>query len=159
MPAEHTKNFEFSLKEREEKIWKILGKSNDTVVTTEDVRRRWAAHLEKILPACPWIGLIKPSKVVDVISIDWFNFKAVVEPIQEGKTEPEECSLVQLWPFNDDQSEDLSRIMDGAEALDHFRFFISNLWFPWDEDDDGEDSEDGIDNWLTDHLTLRVKMK
>ena len=78
--------------------------------------------------------------------------------MHEGKTEPEECFLVELWPFNDDQSEDLSRIMEAAEALDHFRFFISNLWFPWDEDDDGEDSEDGIDNWLTDHLTLRVRL-
>ena len=38
-------------------------------------------------------------------------------------------------------------------ALDHFRFFLNNLWFPWDED---EDESDSLNHWFQEHLKNRV---
>ena len=153
-----TETFEFNFKERGEKFWKILSREDDTNVQSEIVRRRWAAYLEQELLPCPWLALVKPSKVVDVIHVNPFNFWATVETVsKDEKAETEEYPLIKLFPLNDEQSKDSQKIKSSAEALDHFRFFVNHIWYPWDEDPDGDlGSDDEYDNWITDHLNLRV---
>ena len=65
----------------------------------------------------------------------------------------EERPLQDLSPFNvdDDDEDSVNKTNETAKALDHFRFFINNIWFPWDEDNDEED-----ENWIAEHLSLRV---
>ena len=61
-----------NLKEREEKIREILkekGSDENEIVTSEDVRRRWAAYLEKLCPACPWLALVPNNKVVVILFV------------------------------------------------------------------------------------------
>ena len=123
-----------NLREREKKIREIIQKEADRteVVTTEDVRRRWAAHLEKVYPKCPWLATVLPSKkVVDVVKVDWCNFKATVEIVddQNETDKSEECLLLELTPFSvDEDEESINRIKESVKAIDHFRFFINYLW-------------------------------
>ena len=123
-----------NLREREKKIREIIQEEADRteVVTTEDVRRRWAAHLEKVYPKCPWLATVLPSnKVVDVVKVDWCNFKATVEILddQNETDKSEECLLLELTPFSvDEDEESINRIKESVKAIDHFRFFINYLW-------------------------------
>jgi hypothetical protein len=128
-----------NLREREKKIREIIQKEADRteVVTTEDVRRRWAAHLEKVYPKCPWLATVLPTnKVVDVVKVDWCNFKASVEIVDDqsdthadATDESEECLLLELTPFSvDEDEESIKRIKESVKAIDHFRFFINYLW-------------------------------
>lgn len=163
--------FGFSLHQREIKIREILknpdaieaenGKEviEEEIVTTEDVRRRWSTHLEKSLPACPWLALAKTShpKLVDVIEVNWCQLEAKVEDVDDSVDElpaqrSSTISLAVLFPLN---LEAAAGINTGAEALDHLRFFLDHLWLPWDEDDDGDSTDDDGTNWVNEHLTLR----
>ena len=123
-----------NLREREKKIREIIQEEADRteVVTTEDVRRRWAAHLEKVYPKCPWLATVLHSnKVVDVVKVDWCNFKATVEIVddQNETDKSEECLLLELTPFSvDEDEESINRIKESVKAIDHFRFFINYLW-------------------------------
>ena len=120
-----------SLREREEHIRKILQQKIDydknEIVTTEDVRRRWAEYLEKSCPKCPWLAKVK-NIVVDVVEVDWCNFQAIVEVLDEEQ-EGTQCPLVELTPISVDEDKDsLDKIKQSSEALHHFRFFMNNLW-------------------------------
>lgn len=147
--------FQFTLGQREEIIRQIVAKKQDDSMSPHDIRLCWADFLKDKLPPCPWIALIKPNKVVDVLNVEWLQFKASVEPIDDDNSKREECHLKDLFPMKVDD-EEKPRIEAASEALDHFRFFISKLWFPWDDDD--ELNEDNEEDWVTEHLSLRVNI-
>ena len=91
------------------------------------MRRRWAEYLEKSCPKCPWLAKVK-NIVVDVVEVDWCNFQAIVEVLDEEQ-EGIQCPLVELTPISVDEDKDsLDKIKQSIEALHHFRFFMNNLW-------------------------------
>ena len=64
---------------------------------------------------------------MDVIHIDWYNFKAFVETIEteEENVVKRECFLIELLPLAMECDQDIS---GAAEALNHLSFFWENLW-------------------------------
>lgn len=147
-------NFQFTLRQREEVIRGILAKKQDDSMSPQDIRLCWSDFLKDQLPPCPWVALIKPNKVVDVLNVEWLQFKATIEAIDEGQeSKREECHLKDLFPMKVDD-EEKAVIEAASKALDHFRFFIAKLWFPWDDDD--ELNDDNEEDWLSEHLALRV---
>ena len=155
MEVNEKQEFNYTLKQREDQIRAILkSDSLENEVSVEDIRKRWASYLEQNLPPCPWVAKVKPKAIVDVLSIDWLNFKADCETLNEEESSESCCShfLFQLFPLSVDDGESNKNSKAAAVALDHFRFFIDKLWFPWDDDDDNFEDHD----WINDHLTKRV---
>jgi hypothetical protein len=37
-------------------------KKNQDPTTSEDVKRLWSEHLQRVLPPCPWTALWKPAE-------------------------------------------------------------------------------------------------
>ena len=155
--------FNFSLNDRENAIRKLLKGDNEKILTAGDVKERFSSCLSEALEPLPVLCLVKSrtqssnekSCIADVIKINWLEFEAHCEPIVEGGTEAESFTvhLMDIWPLS--VGPDERQI--AAEVLDHYRFFMENLWYPWDEDEDDEDLDDQ-GNWLAEHLTYRVSL-
>ena len=82
--------------------------------------------------------------------IDWTEFIASVIELtdNEGETKSSDVNLSLLFPIS------LPEDKVNSEALDHFRFFLNNLWFPWDEEND--DERDSLNRWFQEHFQNRV---
>ena len=70
---------------------------------------------------------------MDVIQVDWCNFKAIVEMVGDDLTDiigqREEAQLLELNPISvDEDKESVDRIKESVKAMDLFRFFINYLW-------------------------------
>lgn len=141
-----------SVKEREEEIRRILSfqLEDEAVLSAEDVRERWSTFLEATLPKCPWPAFSNSEKtVVDIVDVDWctLNCKAVI--LEQGDGELK-VPLADLHLLNLPEY-DCKSVSKAVLALDNLRFFLQNLWFPWDEDDDGDEGG----HWVDEHLSYR----
>ena len=90
----------------------------------------------------------------NISSIDWTDFNASVIKLTDDEEETESSSINLSLLFPVSLSEDKVNYKKSSEALDHFRFFLNNLWFPWDDNDD--DESDSLNHWLQEHLKNRV---
>ena len=143
-----------TLVHREKVIREILSVKKDDFVSSDEIRQMWATYLQENLPSCPWVAFYRPlNQPVDVVEIDSESFQARFELLKEdNKNEEFIAELKDLFPVSVEE-EDKVKIKEANSALGHFRFFLTNLWFPWDEDCDATD--EGRGNWITDHLSSR----
>jgi hypothetical protein len=137
-------------------------------VSASKVRTLWVDYLKRMLPEKNWLAVWSPKDdvdnvaCVDVVSVYIEDLSAVVQILHNSSSalgyraeEAVSVPLIELQPIMDADSEDesfadelSSRMEAVAVALDHYRFFYSNIWRPWDETDDSDD-------WVEEHLAFR----
>ena len=120
--------------------------------------KRHNVSLFRVLPECPWLAVTNNEadpKLVDVIKIDWSDFSATVIELKENNENVTDMklNLSLLFPVGLNNDKNGNRM--ASEALDHFRFFLNNLWFPWDEEE-ADNDELSISKFIEEHLIFRV---
>lgn len=118
-------------------------------------REQWSAQAELIVEPVGWDALWKLSKqfckrfevrfpciaYVTVSSVDFEVLSACVEVLSvqhEAVSLPEtveDVPLIELWPTTQ-QREQCINDATTAEFIDLLRFYYTNIWMPWDDQDD-----------------------
>lgn len=137
-------------------------------------REQWATQAEMLVEPVGWDALWKLSKefckrfdvrfpcvaYVTVTSVDFENLSTCVEVLSvqhESVTLPEavvDVPLVELWPTTE-QREQFVNAATTAEFIDLLRFYYTELWMPWDDQDDkvllATTVEDRMQLWIDIH--------
>ncbi|CAH0713647.1 unnamed protein product, partial [Brenthis ino] len=134
-------------------------------------REQWSLQAEMLVEPVGWDALWKLSKefckkfdvrfpciaYITVTSVDFEELTANVDVLSvqhESVTLPErvvDIPLIDLWPTVK-QQELCVNAASTAEFIDLLRFFIQNLWMPWDDHDDKvvlpKTIEDRMNLWM-----------
>lgn len=128
------------------------------------IQKSFSAHLELLIEPSGWQAVWKVPKatcydykisfptvlLVHVENVDWKRLTAKVKVLAVlddiHLPETHAVPLIQLWPLKD-QNKRYSLVT--ANALDVVRFFYTNLYMPWDDDET---------DWVKQHLENRLQI-
>lgn len=168
-------SFDKSVMERYEDCCMAL-KFSDNILSASKIHSAWEYYLSVLLEPAGWQALWRLTRVFceelqiryptvvygTVEQIDFKECKAQfkVEAVPDSDInlvmETHFVNLEELWPTTR-QENDALNVEKTAEALDNYRFFLNNIWQPWDQDDD--ESIDFIDTHFLSRAQLYCDMK
>lgn len=146
--------FDKSVMERYEDCCMAL-KFSDSVVSASKIHSAWQYYFSLVLepagwqslwrltrPFCEELGIRYPTIVYG--TVEQIDFKECKAQFKVEAVPDEDINLVmdihyvnleELWATRR-QENDALNVEKTAEALDNYRFFLNNIWQPWDADDD-----------------------
>lgn len=157
--------FDRSLQERLQDYLEIF--SNEKHTSAAQIKRGFSFHLEFSVDPNGWQAVWKIPRLtceqlhiafptivlVYVDEIDFNELMAFVKiiAVQDDISLPEKhyVPLLQLWPTKSQDKTVVLNLVSTAKALDMYRFFYTNVFLPWDFDED-----DNVD-WLGTHLGMK----
>lgn len=168
--------FDKSVMERYEDCCMAL-KFSDSVVSASKIHAAWQYYLSLLLepagwqslwrltrPFCEELGIRYPTIVYGTVEqIDFkeckaqFKVEAVPDEDIDLVMDTHYVNLEELWATRR-QENDALNVEKTAEALDNYRFFLNNIWQPWDADFDDE-TIDFVDSHFLTRAALYCDMK
>lgn len=168
--------FDKSVMERYED-WCMALKFSDSIVSAAKIHSAWQYYLSLILepagwqalwslsrPFCEELQIRYPTVVFGTVDqIDFTECKAQfrIEAVQDEDVDlllaTHFINLEELWPTVRQENSAIN-VEKTAEALDNYRFFINQIWMPFDADHDDE-SIDFIETHFLSRAQLYCDMK
>lgn len=168
--------FDKSVMERYEDCCMAL-RFSDSILSAAKIHSSWQYYLSILLepagwqslwrltrPFCEELNIRFPTVVYGTVEqIDFtearaqFKVEAVADEDIDLQVDTHFVNLEELWPTIR-QENDALNVEKTAEGLDNYRFFLNNIWQPWDADHDDE-AIDFIETHFMSRAQLYCDMK
>ncbi|XP_017774290.1 PREDICTED: SHC SH2 domain-binding protein 1 homolog B [Nicrophorus vespilloides] len=143
--------------------------SSSKIGTVNQIRKEWGYYLEFSLDPNGWQAIWKIPRIscenlkipfptivlvyIEDVSFNDLSAVAKIIAVQDDISLPEKhfVPLMQLWPTKDQDKTVALNMQNTSNSLDMYRFFYTNIFMPWDYDDDNSD-------WLQMHLETRLRL-